>query len=198
MDPAAINMCIGCTVHQTLKNQRAFCEFWIHVSGNWGFVLYHLPCSTMWVFGLLCSPWILCQIPIVSRVRVLMMRDSYISLHSSGLRMLKRWGKRDLGLKEQEKQNEEDELLYFFHSKLVRVTAAFQAMSLFGLGRWGRPFTILAAHLSCVSYVFYFVFLGVFFYVFYKVGRNTTHKVSSRHMMQWWYYLHYGWWVLDT
>ena len=116
----------------------------------------------MWVFRLLYSPWILCQIPIVSRVRVLVMRDSYISLHSPGLRMLKRWGKRDLGVKEQEKHNEEDELLYFFHSKFVRVTAAFQAMSLFGLGRWGRPFTILAAHLSCVSYIFSFPFFGVF------------------------------------
>ena len=50
---------------------------------------------------------------------------------------------------------------------------------------------------------FFFSFFGCFSCVSYKVGRNTTRKVSSRHMMQWWYYLlhielHNGWWVLDT
>lgn len=153
----------------------------------------------MWVFRLLCNPWILWQIPIVSRVRVLVMRDFYISLHSPGLRMLKRWGKCDLGVREQRKLKEEDELLYFPFRVCESYGRASSHESLWAgqvrqtLHNFGSTSEL------CITSLLFLCFS----YVIYKVGRNSRHKVSSRHMMQWWYYLshmelHNGWWVLDA
>ena len=159
VDPAAINLCIGCTLHQTLENPR-----WIHVCENRGFRSYHYPAATMWVFRDSYVAHEFCvRFPIVSRVRVLVMRDSYVSLHSPGLRMLKRWGKRDLGVKEQRKQKEEeDELLYFAIQSLWELQPRFKPWVSLGWAGEADPWQFWQ-HICIVYHISLLLLLFVFF-----------------------------------
>ena len=142
----------------------------------------------MSISRLLCSPSILCQIS--NRFKSSCACDAGFLCFTPFTRlenaqtMRKAWSGCE---RAEEVKRRRRRASLFCHSEFVRVTAALQAMSLFGLGRWGRPLTILAAHLYCVSHFFFFFFYFFFLCfscVFYKVGRNSRHKVSSRHMMQ--------------
>jgi hypothetical protein len=65
VDPAAIDLCIGCTLHQTLENPRG-----IHVCENRGFVLIITQLLLCEYFdSYVAHEFCVCQIPIVSRVR---------------------------------------------------------------------------------------------------------------------------------